>query len=302
MDELSLLARIASLNARLDSLDPWLYVASIAVVVGVIFEFAIIFHEYRGEMHDWRRGNIRPPDKPSRKWLIIDIFGVALVCLGLAGEFTVEVRAGEIAADLRTDNGQLIAILDAKASAANERSTVLENSTQSLKTEADAERANAAGALQKAGQANATAEAEKLERVELQKQLAPRNMDDPSRANFAAKLKPFAVSLSGRKVMVSSYVGDAEGIVFSLEVIDVLTKAGINTDSEVGRIEPIGLVDMGIRIWGPTRDKDFLNNLGLGIYKAAKTPVNIEWNDKYPVDTVAVDAKPVAGLATIIRK
>lgn len=59
---------------------------------------------------------------------------------------------------------------------------------------------------------------------------------------------------------------------------------------------------MGIRIWGPTRDKDFLNNLGLGIYKAAKTPVNIEWNDKYPVDTVAVDAKPVAGLATIIRK
>jgi hypothetical protein len=144
MDELSLLARIASLNTRLDSLDPWLYVSSIAVVVGILFEFAIIRHEYKDDRADWRRGIIRPPDRPSRKWLIVDIVGVGLVCLGLAGEFTVEVKAGEIAAQLRTANGQLIAVLDGKASA-------LDNSTQALKTradEAEAELARLTGPIQ----------------------------------------------------------------------------------------------------------------------------------------------------------
>ena len=37
-------------------------------------------------------------------------------------------------------------------------------------------------------------------------------------------------------------------MVFSLEIIDVLMKAHIDFDSVVGRLMPVGLVDIGVKI------------------------------------------------------
>jgi hypothetical protein len=136
MDESALKTLIGTLQDARNSLDFWLYLSSILVVFGVLFEIATISHEYRDELHEWRRGIVRPPVRPSRRWLIADVGGVLVVCLGLFGEIFVGVKAGILDTQLRDANGKLIAFLNDKASAADVRSKMLEYSTQTLVTEA----------------------------------------------------------------------------------------------------------------------------------------------------------------------
>jgi hypothetical protein len=170
---------------------------------------------------------------------------------------------------------------------------------EALRVEADTAQAGIATAHAEAAKANLLAEQEKLARVELKKQVAPRTLSLSERQELGAKLQKFAKNLSGRKVAVSSYSGDAEGIVFSLEVVDVLTRAGIEIDPVIGRLIPVGMVDLGVKVTGPTADKDFLVALGNGINDHGTTAVRIEWDDKYPGITVSVGSKPVSGFPDV---
>src|ERR1700676_3772498 len=101
MDEAALRAMIKSLESSRDSFDFWLNIFSALVAIGVVLEIVFVIREYKEELHDWGRGFVHPPDRPSRKWFMIELFGVALVSIGVAGEFWVHVKAGALETQIR---------------------------------------------------------------------------------------------------------------------------------------------------------------------------------------------------------
>jgi hypothetical protein len=159
--------------------------------------------------------------------------------------------------------------------------------------------AKAAGANERAAEASKAAEDEKGARLRLEKEIAPRTLDDASRIAIGNELSKFASSFSGRKVKVSSYSADAEGIVFSLEIIDVLTRAKIEVEPIVGRLIPVGLVDTGVKITGPSADEAFVKTIATSIHSHLDTAMRAEWGPQYKDVTVAVGVKPVIGLPLI---
>jgi hypothetical protein len=73
------------LEASRLSLHWWLSLFTWLVVVGVVSETFFVIWEYRNETHDFRRGIIRPPDRPNRFKFVLEIVGVGLVAIGVAG-------------------------------------------------------------------------------------------------------------------------------------------------------------------------------------------------------------------------
>jgi hypothetical protein len=160
---------------------------------------------------------------------------------------------------------------------------ILENSTQKLRTDADI--------------ASKQAEGEKLARVKLEKQIQPRTINQSDREKLGEELKKFAAALKGRKVKMSSQIGDAEGMVFSLEIVDILTRAGIAIeDVGLGRVEGVGRVIMGANVTGPLADEEFIRSLAQGLTTHANSAVNGESKATYPDIAIMVGVKPIVGL------
>ena len=141
---------------------------------------------------------------------------------------------------------------------------------------------------------------ESLARVNIEKQLAPRTLSESDREMIGKQLRSFAPSFSGRKVTISSFSGDAEGIVFSLEIMNILTRAGIDVEPVIGRLVPIGLVTLGVKVTGPIADGMFIKSLITGIRADVETSLDGEWNSKYTDVNIAVGVKPVAGLPAVL--
>jgi hypothetical protein len=179
--------------------------------VGVFFEFAIIAHEYREELECWRRGIITPPNRPSRKWLFIDLFGVLLVSVGLAGEFIVDVKAGGVETQIRDANARLTVLLeneagDAKKSAdaaATSASTALGLANTAGTKAADAE-TTAGNASTTASTASESAKAVGLKAAELTAQLTTTSKEleavEAKRKALEAALTDLAICTAPRVI------------------------------------------------------------------------------------------------------
>jgi hypothetical protein len=150
-----------------------------------------------------------------------------------------------------------------------------------------------------AAQARSDASSAELARAKLEKEISPRTLDDKHRKASSERLKPFAANFATRKITVLSYILDAEGIIFSLEIMDVLFRAGIKSEPIIGREIPAGIPNMGVRITGPVRDKVFIETLAKEINVAADTPVDAEWAARYVDVRVEVGLKPVFGLPVV---
>ena len=202
MDESTLKALINSLEASRGSLDFWLNLSSALVVVGVVLEIVFVIREYNEELHDWRRGIIWPPGRPSRRWLVIELIGVLFVSLGVAGEFFIDVKAGALETQLRKANGDLVLLLEQKASDAESKA-------------GDAE--ERAGKLEK-------------EAAEIEESVAPRRLTAKQRELLASHLRKFA----GRSLTVFTNPSDAEAAVFASEIYLALKSAKWNVDGSRG--------------------------------------------------------------------
>ncbi|MGB6944191.1 MAG: hypothetical protein WBE37_17455 [Bryobacteraceae bacterium] len=283
---LALRSSIKSLESCSNSLEWLLYVFVALVVIGVVLEVGFVVWEYREDMKEFRRGIIHSPHRPSGRKLLFELVGAGLVAIGVAGELAIDVKSGGIQTALRAKNGELIDLLQ-NASAVALRAAS-ENEKEAAQLRKDAE------GLKK------SAEGERAARVKLEKQIAPRTLTESDRVTIGNKLRPFAPSFSGRKVEVSSYSGDAEGIVFSLEILDVLMRAGIGSDPVIGRSIPVGLVNLGVDITGPLADQPFMKALGTDIHDRIGTGIVVKWDPKYTKVAIAVGVKPVAGLPTVV--
>jgi hypothetical protein len=117
--ELALTNRLADLERYWSSLDRWMNFWTALVVIGVAIELWVILWEYRDDRHEWGRGIVRPPNRPSTWLLFWNLTGTALVVGGVAGEFGAHFLAGKIETDIRNITAQQVSIARGEAARAN---------------------------------------------------------------------------------------------------------------------------------------------------------------------------------------
>jgi len=128
------------------SLEPWSWLFTILVAVGVAMEFWVIRDTYREDLETWAvtffgvNRTVRPPTKR----LVVEHISVALVAGGIIGELvigvmiaSINVQLRGIDTQLRTKNGelrtksdQLVALINNRAAQAERDLAVLQKSVQ----------------------------------------------------------------------------------------------------------------------------------------------------------------------------
>lgn len=251
MDESTLKTLISTLQSSRDSLNFWLNLCSFLVVVGVVAEILFVFRIYREEIRAWRRGIVSPPDRPSRLWLIMELLGVLLVSIGVAGEFAVDVKAGSLDTQIREANSKLVLFLEqhingiaesAKAAAdsadrakiAADEASIASSTAMTLATgarkEADSYKQDIAAAKQQAADAvSRLADAEQRLADATQRELAAdvevNRLKTPRPLSNTDKLIRVLKPLSGTEYTLMTFA-DQESINLTKEIGNALNAAG----------------------------------------------------------------------------
>jgi hypothetical protein len=300
------------LKSLRDSNFHWLLGCTFAVGVGLLMELPEIVHDMceiygrtSRELKYWLTPSINRGEYPRRDWVKKwSALGWILIVLGVMGEGWFEAQVSKYDSALSNITDTVVAEAQkesahAEATAKGFDARIAESDAKAKSAEATAKKfeSQIAEAQRDAAESKKQAEAEQLERVKLQKQIQPRTVSESDRKKLGDVLRQFAASLKGRKVKISSQTGDAENMVLSLEIMDILTRAGIEVDpAGMGRLMPIGGVFMGVNVTGPVSDGKFIESLAKGLASRADTAVGGEWNPKYTEVGIMVGAKPVVGL------
>lgn len=238
MDETSLKLLIASLEAQRDALGFWLNLLSGMVAFGVIAEIAFVIREYSENMYDWRRGIVRVGDRPSRLWFVFELLGIALVSIGVAGEFFVDVKAGVLETHLRKANANLVLLLEQKVQDVATAASSAQGSANKAKAAAKGsqEKANAVGkqaaelthqmsaATKELADAEAAEKKEEQALINLSVCLAPRIIPqwNAPGGNAADPLRPYASSYHA----IVEYVPDPEARRAAFSLVGAFIAAG----------------------------------------------------------------------------
>jgi hypothetical protein len=114
---------ISGLEKYVDGLEVWLWIASLAVVIGVVAEMYFILREYLQDRKAWRKGSISSPHRPNLLILVLELTSVFLVVAGVAGELVVGIMSGNANSHLREENTRLVSLVRQKAARADDRAT-----------------------------------------------------------------------------------------------------------------------------------------------------------------------------------
>lgn len=109
----------------------------------------------------------------------------------------------------------------------------------------------------RAEEARQIAERERLERVKLEAQVAPRRLSREQEMSITSSLKHF----SGRSVTVVSYSLDVEGGVLATQIISTLQGAGILVEEKIAGLAVGGPFWTGVILKGPAEEQDFIDAL-----------------------------------------
>lgn len=175
-------------SSRLWEILTWVFTGM--VVVGVAIEIRVLVLEHREEMTEWKRGIVRPPDKPSRSLFTWGLIGSILVALGVAGEFGVGIEVALLNGELRTKNTEL-------RHKSNQLVTLLTKETED----------------------------ESSARAKLEASVAWRRLSKEQQSAIAANLKQFP----GVRVGVSYLGGNPEASQFANDIAVALPAAQLNT-------------------------------------------------------------------------
>ena len=236
-DELALKNELNRLESSWSSLDGWLNFWTLIVVIGVAVEVVVIVVEHRHGMHDFRRGIIRPPDKPSAWLLAFGLLGAGLVAIGVAGEFWIHIKAGRVETEMRDATGSLVAIADGKANAANERASQNEKDAAQLRTDLEKAKGETKAAEAKLeGEQQKTARAQK-EAADAQLALK-KYVEEVARRERPRQLdgKKFVKSLQGKpqaRIVLLYDPGNSEAWHFARDIYWWLGK-GVGNDKGAG--------------------------------------------------------------------
>jgi hypothetical protein len=214
MDESALKILLDNLDKSQTSLHHWLHLWTFLVVVGVALEvvgvaleIVFVIREYAEDLHDFRRGIVQPPEKPSRLLLVLGLLGAGLVAVGVAGELYIDVQAGKVETDLRNANELRVSLLSKEAADANKKA-------QEASDRASANAIEAAGLRKEA-------EGERLARIAIQDEVAWRKLTKDQIRKFRKVLEPF----SGQQTVIEHDLNDIEAGAFALDLGAALKNA-----------------------------------------------------------------------------
>jgi len=126
--------------------EPWVWVFSALVVVGVMMELWVIRHDWREEWETFAIWHFmsatRSPSRPSRLKLWVEVLSVVFIAIGVAGELGIGVKislingairgkAGELRTkntELRDKSNQLVALINRQVEKERTARVELENS------------------------------------------------------------------------------------------------------------------------------------------------------------------------------
>jgi multidrug efflux pump subunit AcrA (membrane-fusion protein) len=110
--------------------------------------------------------------------------------------------------------------------------------------------AEAAKATDRAAEATKAAEAEKIERLKLEAQIAPRRLTTEQMRAIASRCQKF----KGRTVSVISYALDSEGAILGKQLIAVFGASGILVQDGTASSSPLGGFSIGIHVTGSDQE------------------------------------------------
>jgi hypothetical protein len=274
----------ADLESLRDWYSSWSLFSTKVVVFGCVAEVPEVLHEFWPE---------KVPERYVRPIKVIATIGLLGVILGVSGEWFFGDRVSRCEGILQDLNNILLTDTQLRTAEANERAAT----ASLLAAEAD----ERAGTFEReAARLRKEAEAEQIARLNLQKQIQPRSLSESDRELIADDLRKFSPSFAGRKVEISSYSADAEGMVFSLEINDVMTRAGIGVDPVMGRLVPVGGIFVGVNVTGPPADEAFIRTLLLDLRRVDPNGIAGDWKPSYSKVGVMVGVKPIVGVPALV--
>src|ERR1039458_1870520 len=210
---------ISALDSAINSLNRWsafwerlLPFFTAWVVIGVAAEIWLIVWEHNDEMDAWRRGIVRPPDRPSRRKLWLGIGATALVVFGVFGELAVGLVITHINGELRTKNTELRSDSDQLLALVTEVAGDAVVSAHNAATDASDAKKKSDAANQTAGEAQKKADVVTGKAEELDRQLASTKTQvdavEAKRAELEKSLINMAVCSAPR--VISNWMTDGK--------------------------------------------------------------------------------------------
>lgn len=119
-----------------------------------------------------------------------------------------------------------------------------------------------ASARASAAEAMRVAETERLARVKLEAEIAPRRLSEAQRQAVMKTCKFFA----GRApVNLVSYSLDAEAAVLGTQILETLGSAGIEVKGNLASIMPLGGFSLGVHVSGPRSEQTLVTTLAVSL-------------------------------------
>lgn len=157
----------------------------------------------------------------------------------------LKAKDAQIASDL-AEKDVRISEAGERAAKANDRAGEAELGAAEAQRGTAIAQVNAARANQQAAEANRSAEQERIERLKLEAQVAPRRLTREQQEDIAKA----CIHFRGHTVAVSSYSLDAEGAILAKQVIASLQASGMQVQDATASISPIGSFSLGIHVTG----------------------------------------------------
>ena len=176
------------------------------MAVGVAIEIFVVLRDHKEEMEDWHFCKLLP-SKPSLGKLGLEIASVVLVVVGILGEFGVGLWISHINGQLRGKSAELRSKSDQLVALISEQSAVNAREAAQLKLDAEG--------LKK------QAEDERIARVRLQEDIAPRRLASDDRTKLSATVGQFA----GMTAVIEYGSSDTEAYAFGADIALALSNA-----------------------------------------------------------------------------
>lgn len=200
-----------------ETLLPWF---TGLVVIGLVVDVIVVRLEQRDTWEAWSRGIMRPPDRPSTRRHLWELFASVAIFIGVAGELGVGVKIAVINGQLRSKNSelrsksdQLLALITQEAGDAAQSAKTAHEQLRAISKEADA-------LSEKAGDINA-------ELTMAQWALGARHVVDEADLENG-----FRKEFKGKLIAFKSYVQDEEAFLLCRQYVSAATKPEVGVIAE----------------------------------------------------------------------
>ena len=276
--------------------------------------------ETAASMKNWlrtRRG-LEVKENPGSLAIPVAAFGLLLVVCGIIAEVTFEGLASKADVRLREHESAILSNAETIAAQARKEAEAFQSqivdasarvkeaeakiaSAEALSKDASARVATAdariAEAQEKAAEANKSAEAERIERLKLEAQIAPRRLTNQE----VSEILKACNGCTGRSVTIRSYATDLESAILAKQLVALFGAAGMRVQDATASNSPVGGFLIGINVTGDNRlaseVRSLLSDKGrLAVVPTALTaaPMVMMGIGTFPTDIeITVGVKPI---------